>query len=94
MITSIYITLKEVVAREECPTITENQSQTEVLCWDVDKGGRFPPGGCCVQDQAATLPLLVIVRDGPSLLGRDWLKHFKLDWSQLNSVTLDQKAGV
>lgn len=46
------------------------------------------------QDQKANLPLLVVMEDGPSLLGRDWLKHFKLDWSQLHHVMAGSDAGV
>ena len=34
------------------------------------------------QDQTANLPILVVAGDGPSLLGRDWLYHLKLDWKQ------------
>jgi len=45
-------------------------------------------------DQYASMPLLVVTGDGPSLLGRDWLKHFKLDWSQLNSVKRDHDASI
>ena len=30
-------------------------------------------------DQTATLPLLVVKREGPSLLGRNWLGALKLD---------------
>ena len=33
--------------------------------------------------QHCTLPLLVIKGNGPSLLGRDWLKHFELDWKAI-----------
>ena len=32
------------------------------------------------------LNLLVVTGEGPSLLGRDWLTHIKLDWSQLNHM--------
>jgi len=45
-------------------------------------------------DQYASLPLLVVTGDGPSLLGRDWLKHFKLDLSPLNSVKRDHDASI
>ena len=38
------------------------------------------------EDQKASLNLIVTLGDGPSLLGRDWLKTFRLDWSQLNHV--------
>ena len=36
--------------------------------------------------QERKLSLLVVAGRGPSLLGRDWLKHLKLDWSQLNHL--------
>ena len=36
--------------------------------------------------QEKKLNLLVVTEEGPSLLGRDWLTHIKLDWSQLNHI--------
>ena len=36
--------------------------------------------------QEKRLNLLVVTREGPSFLGRDWLTHIKLDWSQLNHI--------
>ena len=38
------------------------------------------------QKQTAQVTLIVITGDGPSLLGRDWLKSIVLDWNQLNQV--------
>jgi len=32
------------------------------------------------------LNLLVVVGEGPNMLGRDWLGHIKLDWTRLNHV--------
>ena len=32
------------------------------------------------------LRMIVVKGDGPSLLGRDWLKHLKLDWSEIFSL--------
>ena len=34
----------------------------------------------CYGDEEANLSLLVVKDGGPSLLGRDWLQHLKLDW--------------
>ena len=34
-------------------------------------------------DQCKMLPLLVINGEGPSLLGRDWLKHIQLNWHEI-----------
>ena len=36
--------------------------------------------------QEKRLNLLVVTGEGPSLLGRDWFTHIKLDWSQLNHI--------
>ena len=38
------------------------------------------------ENQEVTLDLLVAAGEGPSLLGRDWLQHLKLNWSQLHHV--------
>ena len=39
------------------------------------------------EDQRARLVLLVVAVDGPSLLGRNWLRYVKLDWKQINAVS-------
>ena len=38
------------------------------------------------KEQKASLSLIVTLGKGPSLLGRDWLQFFRLDWQQLNQV--------
>ena len=38
-------------------------------------------------DQLARLVLLVVAGDGPSLLGRNWLRYIQLDWKQINSMS-------
>ena len=49
-----------------------------------------PAGGVTVdvrhQELSYTLPCLVVSGNGPSLLGRDWLEHMKLDWSAVHRV--------
>ena len=35
------------------------------------------------QDQKTKLPLLVAGKEGPSLLGRNWLRSIRLDWNSL-----------
>ena len=39
--------------------------------------------------QCCTLPLLVVSGTGPTLLGRDWLKHIQLDWKSIGLTKLD-----
>lgn len=37
-------------------------------------------------DQQARLPLVVVEGDGPSLFGRNWLKHIRLNWLRIGSI--------
>ena len=38
------------------------------------------------QNESQTLQLLIVPTDGPSLLGRDWLKVLYLDWKQFHHL--------
>ena len=40
------------------------------------------------QDQKKKLNLLVVTGGGTSLLGRDWLRHLKLNWCELNHLRI------
>ncbi len=33
--------------------------------------------------QKKSLSLLVVAQDGPTLLGRNWLEHLRLDWKKI-----------
>ena len=37
--------------------------------------------------QKQCMPLLVVPGNGPSLLGRNWLKHIQLDWREVNRIS-------
>ena len=37
-------------------------------------------------DQTAPLVLLVVDGDGPSLMGRNWLRYIRLDWKNIHAV--------
>ena len=41
------------------------------------------------EDQKAKLPLVIVDGKGPTLLGRNWLHHLRLDWSQLHHIQTD-----
>ena len=38
------------------------------------------------QKQEANLTLTIVDGEGPTLLGRDWLGHFRLNWATLNHI--------
>lgn len=42
----------------------------------------------------AQLPLLVVQGEGPSLLGRDWLEHLRLDWQQIHQLNCTSLENV
>ena len=44
-------------------------------------------------DQEAKLPALVIGGDGPNLIGRDWLKVIRINWSQIFKVEAKQQVA-
>jgi transposase InsO family protein len=44
--------------------------------------------------QSATVPLLVVKGKGHSLFGRNWLEHFQLDWSTINSINLETSVST
>ena len=44
--------------------------------------------------QVAKLPILVVKGDGPNLLGRDWLRKLKMDWTNIYKVCVDTPTGI
>ena len=44
------------------------------------------------QGQNVTVPLLVVEGSGPSLFGRDWLSHIKLDWRKICSIRMSDAS--
>ena len=44
------------------------------------------------KDHCIELQLLVLSCDGPSLLGRDWLRVLQLDWKELHSIRQQSSA--
>ena len=39
------------------------------------------------QEQTARLPLVIVEGNGPTLLGRNWLKHIRLDWQGIHHLS-------
>ena len=44
--------------------------------------------------QRKQLCLIVVSGDGPSLLGRDWLRHIRLDWKKIGAVSEEVSLGT
>ena len=42
--------------------------------------------------QTATLPIIVVGGDGPTLLGRNWLQKIRLDWKALKIALITKVA--
>jgi len=45
-------------------------------------------------DNKAQLPLVVLDKDGPSLVGRNWLACFYLDWNVIHNVQHSNVSNV
>ena len=43
----------------------------------------------CYNKQVKTLKLYVVDPEGPSLFGRDWLQHIRLDWKTIGLTTAE-----
>ena len=43
-----------------------------------------------MQDQIATLPLVVVKGDGPTLLGRNWQTKIRLNWDKIHYMQSPQ----
>lgn len=61
------------------------------LCLRTYKGEAVPVLGktyvtITYQQQTKTLPIIVVKSSDPNLLGRWWLKHIKLDWSEIKHL--------
>ena len=45
-------------------------------------------------DQQKKLPLLVVASNGPSLMGRDWLRQIRQDWKSKHSLTAASSSNL
>ena len=66
--------------------------RTTTLLFKTYTGERITPVGRLeiiveYQDQRYALDLYVVKCTGPPLFGRDWLKHIKLNWQEINQMT-------
>ena len=43
-------------------------------------------------EQTTDLVLIVVAGDAPSLLGRSWLKHLRLDWKNIGKRTTEKNS--
>lgn len=77
--------LSECTLREQWPELTVLPSRIKLHSYS---GEAIPVLGTVdvvvkYGDQTATLPLLVVKGEGPSLLGRNWLAVLRLDWHEI-----------
>lgn len=62
-------------------------SPSEVRLCNYSKQPITVVGQCDVyKGQQAAVPLMVVSGTGPTLLGRNWLQHIRLDWASINVV--------
>ena len=44
--------------------------------------------------QKRHLPLIIVAGDGPSLLGRNWLEHLRLDWKTVGTISSEPETDA
>ena len=62
-------------------------------------GERLPVKGESVvrvqhNGQSQELVLTIVAGQGPSLLGRDWLKHLRLDWKEVHALSKHEEGSL
>ncbi len=83
--------MSEQAQRRTFPDVSLKQSSTKLRTYTGEP--MTVAGEMDVQvkygSQSYKLPLLVVSGKGPTLLGRDWLQHIRLDWKMIGLNTLD-----
>ena len=79
-------TLDELWMKENKPMLRSTSTRLRTYTGESLKVLGIAVVDVVYRDQLAKLKLVVINQDGPSLLGRDWLKAIKLDVSFINIV--------
>ena len=79
----------------QTPTPTaaaRNESKSGLIISIEKKKKKMPVVGMAEVDieykgQKQCMSLLVVPGNGPSLLGRNWLRHIQLDWREVNRIS-------
>ena len=81
--------ISEATYKSLLPALTSLSNTSVVLT--TYTGEKIPPLGSidvnvAYQSQEAMLLLLVVAGEGPSLIGRNWLEHIQLNWSDIKLI--------
>lgn len=79
-------TYKSLFSPDAAPKLKASEAELKTYTGEVLKILGEITVAVSYRDQSANLCLLVIAGDGPSLMGRNWLSHIRLDWKQLNQL--------
>ena len=53
-----------------------------------------PEGAKCKGAIQESLNLIVISGDGPTLVGRNWLRHIQLNWKQIKAIVAESSLSL
>ena len=76
------------------PLQSTSVNKPENLLRHSIKSTRLNDVEVCYEQQAMTLPLLVVAGIGASLLGRNWLEKITLNWKAIHAVHIDKLQEV
>ena len=80
--------VSETTYKESWPDRTLQQSSKKLYSYSGEAIPVLGSFDVCVayKSQVATLPLLVVKGDGPSLFGRNWLNQIRLEWHEIYNL--------
>lgn len=87
--------ISETTRKSTFPSATLHQSSLKLKTYTGERINVLGELHTTVQhrNQSESLHLVVVAGDGPSLFGRNWLRHIQLDWKNIRAVVAEHATS-